>query len=149
MSTSPRDQNALTAGHVSPTSTRAPRRGEELWRLVNGDHVLVCELLDDVDAGAGFGREGQPPEPVTASNPLVGLEVLVLTAWLENSPRLRTAVSTSPRNQHALESAVRAAVEEQRVAELQLRAAGLPQHEAEALTAPAMWTPPTWPRRQR
>lgn len=54
MSTSPRNQNALTSGHVRQTSAREPRRGQELWRLVNGDHVLVCELLDDSDAGAGF-----------------------------------------------------------------------------------------------
>jgi hypothetical protein len=51
MSTSPRNQNALTAGHVPPASTREPRRGQELWRLVDGDHVLVCELLDDSVAG--------------------------------------------------------------------------------------------------
>jgi hypothetical protein len=54
MSTSPRNQNALTAGHVRQTSAGEPRRGRELWRLVNGDHVLVCEMLDDSPSGPGF-----------------------------------------------------------------------------------------------
>lgn len=60
MPTSPRDQNALTAGHVRPTSSREPRCGRELWRLVKGDHVLVCELLDDTTTGAGV--EVRPQE---------------------------------------------------------------------------------------
>jgi hypothetical protein len=64
--------------------------------------------------------------------------------WLESSPRLRKAYDTSPRNQQVIESAVRAACEEQRVASLKLRAEGLQMNEAEDLTAQAMWTPPTW-----
>ena len=34
-------------------------------------------------------REGDRPEPVTPANPLVGIEVKVLQAWLESSPRLQ------------------------------------------------------------
>jgi hypothetical protein len=93
-------------------------------------------------------REGQPPEPVTPSNPLVGIELLVLKAWLESSPRLRQAYHSSPRKKHGLESAVRAVVEEQRVAELKARASGLTLEQAQELTKPAMWTPPTWPIRK-
>ena len=89
-------------------------------------------------------RENLPPEPVSPENPLVGLEVLVLKAWLENSRRLRRAAQ-QPFNRHRIESAVRGAVEAQRVAELQARAAGLSLEQAKDLTAPAMWTPPTWP----
>jgi hypothetical protein len=90
-------------------------------------------------------REGDPPEPVTANNPLVGLETLVLKAWLESSPRLQKAYHQSGRNRHVLESLVRHKVEAQRVAELKARANGLSLEAAQALTKPAMWIPPTWP----
>jgi hypothetical protein len=52
--TSPKDQDALLAGYVQPVTKREPRQGAELWRLVNREHVLACELLDDSAIGAGF-----------------------------------------------------------------------------------------------
>jgi len=89
--------------------------------------------------------EGDPIDPVTTSNPLAGIEVTVLKAWLESSPRLRKAYYQSPKNRHVLESLVWEKVEEQRVAELKARASGLTLEQAEERTKPAMWTPPTWP----
>lgn len=90
-------------------------------------------------------QEGDQPEPVTPENPLVGIEELVLKAWLESSPRLQKAYRLSPRNKHALENLVRVRVEEERVAALHLRAQGMTFEQAEEVTKPAMWTPPTWP----
>ncbi len=54
MSTAPRDQGALTAGHTPPTPRREPRRGVELRRLMRDSSVLVIEMLDDSAIGAGF-----------------------------------------------------------------------------------------------
>jgi hypothetical protein len=90
-------------------------------------------------------REGDPPEPVTPSNPLVGLELQVLKVWLENSPKLRKAYHLSERNKRVIQNAVRQAVERQRGEELGHRADGLSFDQAQELTNPAMWTPPTWP----
>jgi hypothetical protein len=70
-------------------------------------------------------QEGDEPEPVTPDNPLAGIEVLVLKAWLESSPRLRKAYDKSPQNKHVLESAVRGRVFEEWEASLKLRAEGL------------------------
>lgn len=90
-------------------------------------------------------QEGDPPEPVTPDNPLIGIETKVLKAWLESSPRLRKAYYQNKTNRHGLESLVRAKVEEQRVAELKLRAQGLTFEQAQELTKAAMWAPPRWP----
>src|SRR6266571_1835432 len=89
--------------------------------------------------------EGDPIPPVTPSDPLVGYETLVLKVWLESSPRLRKAYYQSARNRHVLENLVRQRVWEQALAELKVRASGLTLEQAEELTKPAMWTPPTWP----
>jgi hypothetical protein len=87
--------------------------------------------------------EGDQPEPVSEV-PLEGFELTVLKVWLENSPTLNRAYRNLA-NREAIDQLVRQAVFDQDVAELQLRANGVPQHEAEDQTAPAMWTPPTWP----
>jgi hypothetical protein len=50
----PKNQDVLLSGHVSRAGIREPRHGEELWRLSSGDHVLVCELIDDSPVGAGW-----------------------------------------------------------------------------------------------
>jgi len=84
-------------------------------------------------------------KPVSASDPLVGLETLVLTNWPQNSPSLRKAYRESPANRLTVENAVRLRVAEKVEAELVLRGQGLTQAEADSQTAPAMWTPPTWP----
>jgi hypothetical protein len=86
--------------------------------------------------------EGDQLEPVSEV-PLEGFELTVRQVWLENSPTLRRAYR-NPANRETIDQLVRQAVFDQDVAELKLRANGIPQHEAEDQTAPAMWTPPTW-----
>jgi hypothetical protein len=54
MSTAPKNQDALIAGHRPTSTTRQPRAGEQLWRLTHDGAVLVCELLDNERAGAGY-----------------------------------------------------------------------------------------------
>jgi hypothetical protein len=50
--TSPKNQDALLAGHVAPTST--PRTGgEEVWRLTRDGRTIACELRDESRLGAG------------------------------------------------------------------------------------------------
>jgi hypothetical protein len=72
----------------------------------------------------------------------VGLEERVLENWLANSPGLkRQHQSKAGRKQ--VENAVRTAVFGALVANLDLRAQGLPIEQAMELTQPAMWTPPT------
>jgi len=89
--------------------------------------------------------EGQPSEPVTPENPLVGLEMRVLRSWLENSPSNRRQYLRGPAYRRDLENAVRQRVDQTFAEELQLRAQGKTQAEAEEFTRPSMWTPPTWP----
>jgi hypothetical protein len=86
--------------------------------------------------------QGDQPDPVTPDNPLVGLETQVLQVWLQASPALERAYQHPP-NRPVLENAVRAAVEQARVAELKYRAEGSTLEQAQELTRPAMWTPPT------
>lgn len=86
--------------------------------------------------------EGETPEPVTPMTPLMGLETEVLRVWMESSPKLRKAYQSSPQMKQDLESAARLAVHAAHVEELQLRAKGMQQHEAEEFTRPAVWTPP-------
>jgi hypothetical protein len=90
-------------------------------------------------------QPGQPRELVTPDNPLVGLEVQVLQAWLENSPTLAKAYKDNPKHRKALEQLARDRVEEARVKELQMRASGASLEEAHAESRPPMWTPPTVP----
>jgi hypothetical protein len=52
--TSPKNQDALLPGYRPPSTAPMPRRGDEIWRLAQDGHALVCELLDDSDAGAGY-----------------------------------------------------------------------------------------------
>src|SRR4051812_18583092 len=52
--TSPKNQDALTAGYKAPTTPRQPRRGDEVWRLEKDGALLTCELLDDSHVGAGW-----------------------------------------------------------------------------------------------
>lgn len=52
--TSPRNQDALLAGHRRQTADRTPRRGEEMWRLSKDAQILSCELLDDSAIGAAW-----------------------------------------------------------------------------------------------
>ena len=92
--------------------------------------------------------EGDQPEPVSEVS-LEGFELTALKIWLENSPTLRRAYRTSLEHKAAIDQLVRDAVFDQDVAELKLRANGVPQHEAEDQTTPAMWTPPTWPTTPR
>lgn len=94
-------------------------------------------------------QEGDKPEPVTPFNPLVGIEVQVLKVWLENSTRLKKAYHCSPRNKRAIENLVRTRVHEEFLAALHLRARGMTVEQAEEVTKPVMWTPPTWPIRKR
>jgi len=51
--TSPRDQDALLAGHVAPTKVLTAR-GEEAWRVSKAGHVIACELRDDSKIGGGW-----------------------------------------------------------------------------------------------
>ena len=88
--------------------------------------------------------EGEPIEPVTAENPLVGLETLVLNTWLENDARLRKACRASVANRRDIENAVRLSVATALDEELVLRAQGMSVEEAQSITRPAMWTPPRW-----
>jgi hypothetical protein len=81
-----------------------------------------------------------PIDPVTDNNPLVGLETTVLQVWRENSPTVRAAYQADPRK---VENLVRARVAAALDRELELRAEGVAQHEAEEQTRPAMWLPPT------
>ena len=85
--------------------------------------------------------DGQRP-PVSPTSPLVGLEQTVLSMWLE-SPHLAEAYKSQPASRSALERAARARVEQARVQELQLRAEGLSLEEAQSISRPPMWTPPT------
>lgn len=52
--TSPKNQDALTSGHRRPTTTRPPRRGDDVWRMERHGEILSCELLDDSHVGAGW-----------------------------------------------------------------------------------------------
>jgi hypothetical protein len=52
--TAPKNQDALLAGHRPTSTTRQPRTAEQLWRLGSEGHVMVCELLDNARAGAGY-----------------------------------------------------------------------------------------------
>lgn len=83
--------------------------------------------------------------PVSPTNPLVGLEQTVLKMWLE-SPELAEAYKNQPASRSALERAARARVEQARVQELQLRAEGMSLEEAQSISRPPMWTPPTLPK---
>lgn len=89
-------------------------------------------------------QEGSDPPPVSPTHPLVGLELQVLQTWLENSRPLRASYRTPEGCRH-LESAAREAVESARAEELRLRGQGASLEEAQSLTRPAMWTPPTLP----
>jgi hypothetical protein len=86
----------------------------------------------------------RPIERVDSKNPLVGLETRVLQVWLENSPSLRRQYARSPAHRLDVENAVRVSVATAFGQELELRARGLSQEQAEEFTRPAMWTPPTW-----
>ena len=89
-------------------------------------------------------QEGDSLPPVSPRHPLLPLESRVLQVWLDNSPRFRAAYS-DPLNRLALENAVRERVQAAWLEQMHHRAAGRSPEEAEDLTAPAMWTPPTWP----
>ena len=52
--TSPKNQDALTAGYKSKGIPRVARHGKELWRLKQDGVILRCELLDDSAINAGF-----------------------------------------------------------------------------------------------
>jgi len=52
--TSPRNQNALTAGYKPKGIPRTARRGDEEWRLEKDGETVSCELLDDSGVGAGW-----------------------------------------------------------------------------------------------
>ena len=82
---------------------------------------------------------------MSPENPLVGLETSVLRNWLENSPSLRRRYDQNPAQRLDLENAVRVRVDQAYADELELRAQGMSQHEAQEFTRPSMWTPPTWP----
>jgi len=103
------------------------------------------EMARQPNPSSVVSTEGQQPEPVTSESPLVGLETLVLKTWLENSPDLRKRYRQSPANRSDLENAVRLKVDQTFQDELNLRADGMTQEQAEEFTRPAMWTPPTWP----
>ena len=85
--------------------------------------------------------EGDHPDSVTPENPLVGLETLVLKAWLENSRVLGKAYRLVP-NRTVIENAAREAVFNAIVSEMRYQAQGLPFEQAQELTRPAMWTAP-------
>jgi len=51
--TSPRDQDALLAGHVRPAAQpRTP--GESMWSVTKDGHTIACELRDDSRVGGGW-----------------------------------------------------------------------------------------------
>ena len=89
--------------------------------------------------------EGDSPPPVDERNPLGPLERRVLNNWLENSQEYRAAYQKNPAAAKVIEQAVRLAVHEALVQELHLEADGMNRLEAQELTRPAMWTPPTMP----
>jgi hypothetical protein len=89
--------------------------------------------------------EGDESEPVTPEHPLVGLETLVLKAWLA-SPTLWRQYRHSAANRSDIENAVRLKVDATFVLVWKLRAQGLtPELAAELVSRDVMWTPPTWP----
>lgn len=48
MSTSPKNQEALTAGYRPTPAPRQPKPRETLWQFVRADHVRwLAELVDD------------------------------------------------------------------------------------------------------
>lgn len=84
-------------------------------------------------------------KPVSQADPLEGIEKQVLRTWLDNSPSLRKAYRSNPEDRAKIENLVRLRYVEKVEAELDLRAQGLSQWEADDQTAAIMWTPPTWP----
>lgn len=53
MSTGPKDQDALTAGHRFAPAPRQPKPREALWYFVRADHVRwLAELVDDACTGS-------------------------------------------------------------------------------------------------
>jgi hypothetical protein len=52
--TSPKNQDALLAGHVAPTSTTPRTAGEEAWRVTLARRTISCELRDESKFGAGW-----------------------------------------------------------------------------------------------
>jgi len=50
---SPKNQDALLAGHVRPAA--APQKaGEEVWRVTKDGRVIGCELRDESRVGGGW-----------------------------------------------------------------------------------------------
>ena len=51
--TAPKDQSALLAGHVAPSTSRVTRAGERVWSVMKDGRTLACELYDEsaIDAG--------------------------------------------------------------------------------------------------
>lgn len=92
--------------------------------------------MDDV-----IYRETDEPQPVTAENPLQGLETEVLKVW-KQTPNVAKALQENPTSVH---SAVRRAVFDALRQEAEYRAQGLNQQEAQEFTRPAMWKAPAFP----
>lgn len=61
MSTSPRDQDALTAGHQSTRAVRTATRRVLLFEFARGEHRYRCDLLDHGTFGveAQFAKNGE------------------------------------------------------------------------------------------
>ena len=114
------------------------------FRLRSASQRPIVAALSDPATGNVVWTEGEPVEPVTPENPLVGLEALVLKTWLENSSRLRQAYRVSLANRRDIENAVRLRVADALDQEVVLRAQSMTLEEAQSLTRPAMWTPPRW-----
>ncbi len=51
--TSPKDQDALLAGHMAPT-LKLSTRGAETWRVTRDGHTIACELRDESKLVAGW-----------------------------------------------------------------------------------------------
>jgi diguanylate cyclase (GGDEF)-like protein len=99
-------------------------------------HLLGIVWSWRADHYAGAGDTGEPagrPGDARAAE------------WLENSPILERQYQQSPQTEATSKTLVRLRVHQAFAEELQLRAQGWTVEQAQEVTRPPMWTPPTWP----